>query len=56
MGNTAQALAWIRRHQPLGDRHYQLHLRCDPQLIPLRPVPAFRALLVIPAPDGKAGC
>ncbi|HJR34774.1 MAG TPA: protein kinase, partial [Gemmatimonadales bacterium] len=56
LGNTTQALGLLQRYRPQGDRHYQLHLRCDPQFIPLRSLPAFRTLLVTPAPAGKAGC
>ena len=54
--DTAQALGWIRRYQPVTDRHFQLHLRCDAPLIPMRSVVEYRALLVIPSPAGKAGC
>src|SRR5688500_14051882 len=56
LGDTAQALGWIRRYQPVKDRHFQLHLRCDAPLIPMRSVAGFQALLVIPAPAGTAGC
>lgn len=56
LGDTAQALGWIRRYQPAKDRHFQLHLRCDAPLIPMRSVAGFRALLVIPAPAGTGGC
>ena len=56
LGDTAQALGWIRRYQPVKDRHFQLHLRCDAPLIPMRSVAGFSALLLIPAPAGKGGC
>jgi hypothetical protein len=56
LGDTAGALGWIRRYQPLADRHFQLHLRCDAPFIPMRAVGGFRALLWKPAPEGKAGC
>jgi len=56
LGKTDRALTWLRRYRPERDRHFQLHLRCDPQFIPLRSRPGFRALLVIPAPEGTAGC
>jgi hypothetical protein len=56
LGDTTGALEWLRRYQPLADRHFQLHLRCDAPFIPMRPVGGFRALLWKPAPEGKAGC
>src|SRR5688500_2676703 len=56
LGDHAQGLAWLQRYRPLGDRHFQLHLRCDPPYVTVRSLPAFRAMLVIPAPAGTAGC
>lgn len=40
-----RALAWLEQFQPRGDLHFQLHLKRDPMLDPLRSQPRFQALL-----------
>jgi TolB-like protein len=45
LGQPDSALAWLSRYQPIRDTHYQLHLRCEPGLDPLRSDPRFQALL-----------
>jgi predicted Zn-dependent protease len=45
LGDRERALWWLTRYQPLRDRHYQLHLRHEPELDPLRSDPRFHALL-----------
>ncbi len=56
LGEPAKAVAWLTRYQPGADLHFQLHLRCDPPIVPIRAWPRFRALLLRPAPAGAAGC
>ena len=46
MGEPDRAIAWLRKHAPPGDLHFQLHLRCDPPLQRLRSDPRFVAMLV----------
>jgi len=46
LGEVGRALAWLERYRPVRDLHFQLHLRLDPPLDPLRNQPRFRALLV----------
>jgi TolB-like protein/Tfp pilus assembly protein PilF len=48
IGTPDQALAWLRRYQPRGDLHFQVHLAHDPTLDPLRGLAGFRALLTPP--------
>ena len=40
-----RALAWLERHQPRRGLHFQLHLKRDLQLDPLRRLTRFEALL-----------
>ena len=47
-GQPDSAIAWLARFQPRRDLHFQLHLRCDPALDPVRSSAAFRALLIHP--------
>lgn len=54
LGDADRAMAWLRRVQPVGDAHFQLHLRCDPPFRPLEKDPRFKALLRRPRP--AAGC
>jgi len=51
IGAPDRALAWLRRYQPRGDLHFQVHLARDPTLDTLRADPRFQALLV-PPPAG----
>ena len=46
VGEPERALAWLERYQPRGDLHFQLHLKRDLQLDPLRGLSRFEALLV----------
>ena len=48
VGEHERALAWLERYQPRGDLHFQLHLKRDLQLDPLRGVGRFDALLSPP--------
>ncbi len=56
VGEPDQAMAWLTGHEPLGDIHFQFHLRCDPPFDPLRNDTRFRALLVTPSPPPGQGC
>jgi tetratricopeptide (TPR) repeat protein len=44
-GDRAGALAWLERYQPITDLHYQMHLKFEPSLDPLRQEPRFQRLL-----------
>ena len=46
LGEVDQALTWLERYRPTRDLHFQLHLRLDPPLDPLRLEPRFQALLL----------
>ena len=46
LGDVKRALRWLERFRPVRDLHFQLHLRRDPPLDPLRREPRFQALLV----------
>jgi len=46
LGDVERALRWLERYRPIRDLHFQLHLRRDPPLDPLRREPRFQALLV----------
>jgi hypothetical protein len=46
LGERDKAETWLERYAPREDLHFQLHLRCDPPLDPLRNDQRFRALLV----------
>ncbi|MGH7703170.1 MAG: protein kinase domain-containing protein [Gemmatimonadales bacterium] len=48
VGKPERALAWLERYQPRGDLHFQLHLKRDLQLDPLRQLRPFEALLSPP--------
>jgi tetratricopeptide (TPR) repeat protein len=48
LGDADRALWWLARYRPLRDRHYQLHLRHEPELDPLRSDPRFQAILSRP--------
>jgi tetratricopeptide (TPR) repeat protein len=56
LGEVNRALAWLSRYQPRRDLHFQLHLRCDPPLDPLRRDPRFQSLLTLPQPPQGTGC
>ena len=45
VGHREKALRWLERYRPRGDLHFQLHLRHDAQLDPLRTDPRFAALV-----------
>ena len=46
LGEADRALMWLERYRPVRDLHFQLHLRLDPPLDPLRREPRFQALLL----------
>src|SRR2546427_421734 len=46
LGEVAGALTWLERYRPARDLHFQLPLRLDPPLDPLRREPRFQALLL----------
>jgi Tfp pilus assembly protein PilF len=52
LGEADQANAVLTRFEPRRDLHFQLHLRCDPPLDPLRPDQGFQSLILAPAPAG----
>ncbi len=56
LGDPDKALAWLARFRPVGSRHFQIHLRCDPPLDPIRRDSRFQALLILPAPPSGLGC
>ena len=56
LGNPEAAIAWLTRHATPGDRHLQLHLRCDPPFDPIAGDPRFQALLLQPRPGRGQGC
>jgi len=45
LGARTEALWWLERFRPGRDSHFQMHLRLDPPLDPLRGEPRFQALL-----------
>jgi adenylate cyclase len=45
LGQPARALDWLERFRPVGDLHFQRHLKGDKPLDPLRGEPRFQALL-----------
>ena len=55
LGSADQTLQVLRRFQPTGDAHLQLHLRCDPPFASIASDQRFRALLLIPRP-ARGGC
>ncbi len=46
LGEIDRALTWLERYRPVRDLHFQLHLRLDPPLDPLRREQRFQALLL----------
>jgi tetratricopeptide (TPR) repeat protein len=56
LGDADQAVGWLRRYSPRADLHFQLHLRCDPPLMPIATDPRFLALLLAPRPRASRGC
>ena len=52
LGERGRAEDWLERYVPKEDLHFQLHLRCDPPLDPLRNDRRFRALLITEPPAG----
>jgi tetratricopeptide (TPR) repeat protein len=44
-GKREKALQWLERYHPRASLHFQLHLRYDAQLDPLRTDPRFAAIL-----------
>jgi len=56
LGQPDRALSWLERYQPRASLHFQLHLRCDPPLDPIRGDPHFKALLTIPPPPPGKSC
>jgi len=56
LGDAGRAVGWLSRYTPGDDRHFQLHLRCDPPFDPIARDSRFRALLIRPRPEGKRGC
>src|SRR4029453_12552762 len=47
-GDTARALRILERYDPTADSHFQVHLHCDSGLDPIRVLPRFKGLLVLP--------
>ena len=56
LGNAGPAVTWLTRSAIPGDRHLQLHLRCDPPFDPIAGDPRFQALLLEPRPARGQGC
>jgi hypothetical protein len=55
VGEPRAALRWLERYTTTRDVHYQLHLSCDPPLVPLRRNQRFAALLVQPVASQRCG-
>jgi tetratricopeptide (TPR) repeat protein len=55
-GDTDGAMRWLGTIAPVGDLHFQLHLRCDPSFDPIAADPRFRALLIAERPPPSRGC
>jgi tetratricopeptide (TPR) repeat protein len=55
LGDATRAVAWLDRYAVRDDLHFQLHLRCDPNLAPIERDPRFRKLLLKPRP-AAGGC
>jgi tetratricopeptide (TPR) repeat protein len=45
VGDRERSVAWLERNKPRASLHFQLHLRQDLQLDPVRSLPRFQALL-----------
>jgi tetratricopeptide (TPR) repeat protein/tRNA A-37 threonylcarbamoyl transferase component Bud32 len=45
VGDRERSVAWLERNTPRASLHFQLHLRQDLQLDPVRSLPRFQALL-----------
>jgi serine/threonine protein kinase len=56
VGQADRAITWLVRYETSLDLHFQLHLRCDPPLDPIRNDQRFQALLARPAPPAGQGC
>ena len=54
LGEVSRAVALLERFRRRRDLHFQIHLRCDPPMDPLRNDRRFQALLLMPS-DGR-GC
>ena len=56
VGDTDEAIEWLKRYTPQDDLHFQLHLRCDPPFAPLDRDQRFQSLLLAPASDPSRDC
>ena len=56
LGDAQHAVAWLARFQPRANRHFQLHLRCDPPFDPIQGDPRFRSLLIPPTVVPAKSC
>ena len=56
LGDAAGAVARLERYAPRNDRHFQLHLRCDPPFDAVAGDRRFQTLLYRPRPEVGRGC
>jgi tetratricopeptide (TPR) repeat protein len=56
LGDVTRAVAWLQRYAPMGDMHFQMHLRCDPPFTRIENDRRFRSLLLRPRPAGSRAC
>ena len=56
LGEADAAMRWLGSYAPIGDLHFQLHLRCDPTFDPIATDRRFRALLLQERPPVTRGC
>jgi tetratricopeptide (TPR) repeat protein/tRNA A-37 threonylcarbamoyl transferase component Bud32 len=56
LGDASRSLRALNRFQPLRNKHFQLHLRCDPPFEPLLGDQRYRAMLSTAPRERGKGC